>query len=90
MTNMTISLPRSEEILPHRPPTLFVDEVTAAVTGQSASGVWNLFGDEWVCGGHFPGRPTSSREPMGEVIPDARAVAPAAKLAIIEGIVFSR
>lgn len=45
-------------VLPHRPPFLFVDEVTDCQPGQRASGRWHLTGDEWFFPGHFPGRPT--------------------------------
>ena len=51
-------LPTPESVLPHRPPFLFVDQVTALVPGLSASGLWRLTGDEWFFSGHFPGRPT--------------------------------
>ncbi|MGI8752968.1 MAG: 3-hydroxyacyl-ACP dehydratase FabZ [Acidimicrobiales bacterium] len=51
-------LPRPEDLLAHRPPFLFVDEVTALVPAQSASGRWHLTGDEAFFAGHFPGRPT--------------------------------
>lgn len=46
------------DLLPHRPPFLFVDEVTDLEPGQRASGRWRLTGDEWFFPGHFPGRPT--------------------------------
>jgi 3-hydroxyacyl-[acyl-carrier-protein] dehydratase len=52
------SLPRPEDVLPHRPPFLFVDEVTEIVPSTSAKGIWRLTGDEAFFGGHFPGRPT--------------------------------
>ncbi len=45
-------------MLPHRPPFLFVDEVTAVDPGRSASGLWRLTGQEPFFAGHFPGRPT--------------------------------
>ncbi len=51
-------LPAPTEVLPHRPPFLFVDEVTAIVPGVSATGVWKLTGREPFFQGHFPGRPT--------------------------------
>jgi 3-hydroxyacyl-[acyl-carrier-protein] dehydratase len=50
--------PRPEEILPHRPPFLFVSEVTAVEPGVSAQGYWELTGEEPFFAGHFPGRPT--------------------------------
>ena len=52
------TLPRPEDLLPHRPPFLFVDEVTAIDPGRSASGRWRLTGAEAFFQGHFPGRPT--------------------------------
>ena len=51
-------LPRPDSVLPHRPPFLFVDEVTEIVPGRSAKGVWALTGSEPFFAGHFPGRPT--------------------------------
>ncbi len=52
-----MSFPRPEDILPHRPPFLFVDEITALTPGESASGLWRLTGTEAFFRGHFPGRP---------------------------------
>lgn len=46
------------EVLPHRPPFLFVDEVTAVEPGRSISGRWHLTADLAFFQGHFPGRPT--------------------------------
>lgn len=51
-------LPLPAEILPHRPPFLFLDEVTEIVPSTRATGVWRLTGDEPFFAGHFPGRPT--------------------------------
>jgi 3-hydroxyacyl-[acyl-carrier-protein] dehydratase len=50
--------PRPEALLPHRPPFLFVDEVTEMIPATSAKGLWHLTGNEAFFGGHFPGRPT--------------------------------
>ena len=52
------ALPAPADVIAHRPPFLFVDEVTALEPGQSARGVWRLTGEEWFFAGHFPGRPT--------------------------------
>lgn len=49
---------RPEDLLPHRPPFLLVDEVVALEGGQSARGLWRLTGEESFFAGHFPGRPT--------------------------------
>jgi 3-hydroxyacyl-[acyl-carrier-protein] dehydratase len=69
------NLPRPEEVLPHRPPFLFVDEVTRLEPGTSAAGTWLLRGDEWFFGGHFPGRPTLPGVLMCESIAQVGAVA---------------
>ena len=55
---MDKGLPLPADVLPHRPPFLFVDEVTDIVEGSSAAGVWRLTGEESFFSGHFPGRPT--------------------------------
>lgn len=69
------SFPAPDTILAHRPPFLFVDEVTALVPGQSGSGLWRLTGDEWFFGGHFPGRPTLPGVLMCEAIAQMGAIA---------------
>jgi 3-hydroxyacyl-[acyl-carrier-protein] dehydratase len=51
-------LPSPADVLPHRPPFLFVSEVTAVDPGVSACGRWDLTGEEDFFDGHFPGRPT--------------------------------
>jgi 3-hydroxyacyl-[acyl-carrier-protein] dehydratase len=56
LTSDRPSFPRPEDLLPHRPPFLFVDEITALVPAQSAQGRWHLTGDEAFFAGHFPGR----------------------------------
>lgn len=53
-----VSLPRPDEVLPHRPPFLLVDELVAVDPGVSAHGRWRITGDEAWLAGHFPGRPT--------------------------------
>jgi 3-hydroxyacyl-[acyl-carrier-protein] dehydratase len=68
-------LPDPADILPHRPPFLFVDELTALVPGVSAEGTWRLTGDEWFFPGHFPGRPTLPGVLMCEAIAQVGAIA---------------
>jgi len=70
-----VILPAPADILPHRPPFLFVDEVTALVPGASAAGTWHLTGDEWFFPGHFPGRPTLPGVLMCEAIAQLGAIA---------------
>ncbi len=51
-------LPRPEDLLPHRPPFLLVDELIELVPGERVVGRWTLTGEEFFFAGHFPGRPT--------------------------------
>ena len=70
-----MSFPRPDEILPHRPPFLFVDEIVAVEPGVSATAVWRLTGDEYFWAGHFPGRPTLPGVLMCEAIAQVGALA---------------
>lgn len=68
-------LPAPADFLPHRPPFLFVDELTAIEPGRGARGVWRLTGSEAFFQGHFPGRPTLPGVLMVEAMAQLGAVA---------------
>jgi len=73
--NGAVRPPPPAELLPHRPPFLFVDEVVSLVPGESASGRWHLRGDEEFFRGHFPGRPTLPGVLMVEALAQLGGVA---------------
>lgn len=66
---------RPDELLPHRPPFLFIDEIIEVDPGRTARGSWRLTGDEAFFSGHFPGRPTLPGVLMVEAIAQLGAIA---------------
>lgn len=52
-----MSLPAPTEVIPHRDPFLFVDEIVELTPGQSARARWRLPEDAPFLAGHFPGHP---------------------------------
>jgi 3-hydroxyacyl-[acyl-carrier-protein] dehydratase len=50
-------LPDPTDLLPHRPPFLFVDEVLALAPGESARARWHVDPAAPFFAGHFPGNP---------------------------------
>jgi 3-hydroxyacyl-[acyl-carrier-protein] dehydratase len=69
------AFPAPIDVLPHRPPFLFIDRVTSLEVGVTAVGLWKLTGDEWFFPGHFPGRPTLPGVLMCEAIAQMGAIA---------------
>lgn len=52
-----MSLPEPTDLLPHRRPFLFVDQLLELEPGKSAIGRWTVDPEEPFLRGHFPGHP---------------------------------
>jgi 3-hydroxyacyl-[acyl-carrier-protein] dehydratase len=70
-----MSFPKPTDLIAHREPFIFVDEITELTPGVSATTTWTLTGEEWFFTGHFPGRPTLPGVLMCEAIAQTGALA---------------
>jgi 3-hydroxyacyl-[acyl-carrier-protein] dehydratase len=89
-------LPAPTDLLPHRPPFLFVDEILELVPGESARARWRVDPEAAFFAGHFPGNPILPGVIIVEALAQTGALAAladpgnAGKLALFGGIAATR
>ncbi|MSO44327.1 MAG: beta-hydroxyacyl-ACP dehydratase [Thermoleophilia bacterium] len=89
-------LPDPSEVLPHREPFLFIDEIVELVPGESARARWTLDPATPFLAGHFPGEPIMPGVIIIEALAQTGALAAlslaenAGKLALFTGIEKAR
>ena len=72
---MELNIEEIQAILPHRPPFLLVDKITACEPGQWAEGIKNVTMNEPYFVGHFPGKPIMPGVLILEALAQTGAVA---------------
>jgi 3-hydroxyacyl-[acyl-carrier-protein] dehydratase len=93
---MPASMPKPEDVLPHRSPFLLLTNIVSCQPGLRVHAQWQLSGQEMFWPGHFPGRPTLPGVLMIESLAQAGAVAVlmderfAGKLPLFGGVDSSR
>jgi len=96
LSSAPLSAPAPTELIPHRPPFLFVDEVLDVVPGRGAHARFTLRPDAPFLAGHFPGHPIMPGVLIVEALAQTGALAVLAeeenrgKLALFAGIERAR
>jgi len=91
-----VTLPAPTDLLPHREPFVFVDEITDLQPGRSATARYTLPADAPFLAGHFPGRPIMPGVLIVEALAQTGALAvlsedeSRSKLALFAGIERAR
>ncbi len=71
---LPLNTPAIEEIIPHRYPFLFIDQVVEFLDGDRIVGIKNITANEPQFTGHFPGRPVMPGVLMLEALAQLGAI----------------